>query len=466
MIQSMIQSNDADIIIVGGGISGTVCFRELSNSLPNAKTILLEARDRLGGRTCTEYVNIDGVSYPIDTGGQWLGAQHKNMLDIVKEMNLELLDQSFPSSSSSSSSSSSLVEICYYQLKELDEDSKEQVRIFQNHMNNVHVQIQSDDNFDSTYYSNVSFYDEVIKYCTSIAAQEEFLFFLQTVLAIDPKKCSFLFFIYYVFIFSGGMEQLGDGPDGCQALKVKGGTQQISTYLANQGLKGENKVCLNSCINFIDYSKDLIEVRTTQGTTFNCKKLILALSPSLFSKHISFLPPLEDTRMKFYTTLVMGKAIKVIIVFDEAFWKLSTNKASKRVSEIGIVHNVFDTMVGPWPGLVCLITGNYANEYHEIENFETRRDLVLQQIKSIYSNYSEPKAYIEKDWIGEQYSGGCFASIVGTRGQAKDYEFLNKPIDNRIFLSCSESSEHYYGYMEGAAISGSKTALAISQQYS
>ena len=184
---------NVDILIVGGGISGTVCFRELSNLLPNAKTYLLEARDRLGGRTCTEYVNIDGNSYPIDTGGQWLGAEHKHMLDIVKEMKLELLDQCFPPPTSSSS----LVEVCYYQLKELDEDSKEQVKTFQNHMNNVFTQIQSNDNFDSTYYSNISFYDDVMKYCTSIAAQEEFLFFLQTVLAIDPRKCSFHLFWWY-----------------------------------------------------------------------------------------------------------------------------------------------------------------------------------------------------------------------------------------------------------------------------
>jgi monoamine oxidase len=82
----------------------------------------------------------------------------------------------------------------------------------------------------------------------------------------------------------------------------------------------------------------------------------------------------------------------------------------------------------------------------------------------MYSNYTEPKSYIEKDWISEQYSGGCFASIVGTSGLSKDYDFLSKPIDdNRIFISCSESSEHYYGYMEGAAVSGIKTALAVSQ---
>lgn len=385
------------------------------------------------------------------------------MLEIVKEMELELQDQCFPSSSSSSSS---LVEICCYKLKELDNESLKQVETFHLHMTSVYDAIKNNKEFDSTYYSNVSFYDEVCKYCTSISAQEEFLYFLQTVLAIDSKNCSFLFFVYYVFIFSGGVDQLGDGPDGNQALKVKGGTQQISNWLVKKGLKGNNRVLLKSPIKFIDYSKpDLIEVKTSESKSYFCKKLILALSPSLFSKKIVFNPPLEDERMKFYSTMVMGSVIKVIIVFEEAFWKSSTNTSSLRISEIGLVHNIFDTMVGSiYPGLVCLITGKYAIDYHEIKSLEQRKDLVLQQIKNLYSNYSEPIAYIEKDWIAEDYSGGCYAAVVGPGGLSKDYDWLRTPVDNRIFISCSESSENHYGYMEGAAQSARSVVKLVNEQ--
>ena len=50
----MINNEIIDVIIVGGGISGTYCFRELTKSLPLESTIyLLEARERFGGRMCT-----------------------------------------------------------------------------------------------------------------------------------------------------------------------------------------------------------------------------------------------------------------------------------------------------------------------------------------------------------------------------------------------------------------------------
>ena len=222
-----------DIIIIGGGISGAYCFRELSKSLSESSVYLFEARDRFGGRTCTSNVIIDdGDTFQVDVGGQWLGVKHTLMLDLCKEMSLELEEQAFPSSSSSSSS---LVEIAYYKLKELDNISKEEVKKFQDHMEKISILIKNNEKINSSYL-NISFYDELCKFCTSIYAQEEFLFFIQTVLAVDAKNCSFIFAIYYIYIYGDGMDDLGDGPEGSQALKVKGGMQQISEYLVNQSL--------------------------------------------------------------------------------------------------------------------------------------------------------------------------------------------------------------------------------------
>ena len=84
----------------------------------------------------------------------------------------------------------------------------------------------------------------------------------------------------------------------------------------------------------------------------------------------------------------------------------------------------------------------------------------------MYDNYVDPISYIEKDWISEQYSGGCFATIIGPDdgSNPNDYEYLRKPIDdddNRILISCSESSTKFYGYIEGAARSGKLTAETI-----
>ena len=55
-----------DVIVVGGGFAGVTAAREAS--LRGRSVLLLEARDRLGGRTWT----ADWHGYPIEYGGAWV----------------------------------------------------------------------------------------------------------------------------------------------------------------------------------------------------------------------------------------------------------------------------------------------------------------------------------------------------------------------------------------------------------
>ena len=55
-----------DVVVVGGGLSGLAAARRLREA--GLSVAVLEARNRLGGRTCT--VEVDGR--PVDVGGQWV----------------------------------------------------------------------------------------------------------------------------------------------------------------------------------------------------------------------------------------------------------------------------------------------------------------------------------------------------------------------------------------------------------
>src|SRR5256885_8853307 len=59
---------ETDVAIVGAGLAGLVAARELHAA--GASVAVLEARDRVGGRTLNEPL---GDGQVVEGGGQWLG---------------------------------------------------------------------------------------------------------------------------------------------------------------------------------------------------------------------------------------------------------------------------------------------------------------------------------------------------------------------------------------------------------
>ena len=59
-------SEEADVIVVGGGIAGLITARELGRK--GLRVTVLEARDRLGGRVWTDH----RLGRDLEIGGTWL----------------------------------------------------------------------------------------------------------------------------------------------------------------------------------------------------------------------------------------------------------------------------------------------------------------------------------------------------------------------------------------------------------
>ena len=74
-----------DVAVVGAGLSGLVAARELVRE--GLDVVVLEARDRPGGRTHTS--EVGGVI--VDLGGEWVDEAHSEMKDLVRELGLGLV---------------------------------------------------------------------------------------------------------------------------------------------------------------------------------------------------------------------------------------------------------------------------------------------------------------------------------------------------------------------------------------
>src|SRR3954454_914463 len=73
---------DADVCVVGAGYAGLTAARRLVQG--GRSVVVLEARDRVGGRVWTEH--LPGNNAPIDRGGGWLAPYHDRIYALAAEM--------------------------------------------------------------------------------------------------------------------------------------------------------------------------------------------------------------------------------------------------------------------------------------------------------------------------------------------------------------------------------------------
>jgi monoamine oxidase len=80
--------HDADVIIVGAGISGMIAARRVAEA--GLTPLVLEADERVGGRILTEEA-VPGV--PIELGAQWIGDTHHRMFALAAELGVDTYPQ-------------------------------------------------------------------------------------------------------------------------------------------------------------------------------------------------------------------------------------------------------------------------------------------------------------------------------------------------------------------------------------
>src|SRR5580704_10266942 len=73
-------AREADVCIVGAGLAGLTAARRLSEA--GQSVVVLEARDRVGGRTWTQ-TSTSGV--PVDMGACFIGPNHDQLRSLAKE---------------------------------------------------------------------------------------------------------------------------------------------------------------------------------------------------------------------------------------------------------------------------------------------------------------------------------------------------------------------------------------------
>ncbi|NUQ78561.1 MAG: flavin monoamine oxidase family protein [Polyangiaceae bacterium] len=440
-----------DVVVIGAGLAGLTAARELVRR--GRSVVVLEARDRVGGRTLSHTTSLGDV---IDLGAQWIGPTQDRMEALCKELGVETFPQHNKGTKilslggSISTYEGSIPALPIFSLLSLDRTIKRLEALCREvPLEAPHRAPRAAEwdgmTVESWKRANVSTWRTRAVVDVAVGA----------VFAADPSEISFLHFLFYLRS-GGGLLRLTEITGGAQQTRIVPGAQTISKRLA-EGL-GE-RVRIEAPVRSIRQDGAGVVVRSDRGC-HRAKYCIAAVPPALAGR-IDFDPPLPAIRDQLTQRMPLGSVAKHIAIYKKPFWR-ERGLSGEAVVDKGPIKVVFDDSPadGSHGALLGFLVGSDARGWGR-RPMEERRRAVLDEFARLFGPEARAcEEHIEKDWGEEVWSRGCFAGLMAPGTWTSFGEALREPA-GRIHWAGTETAVRWNGYMEGAVESGERAAKEV-----
>lgn len=464
-----------DIAILGGGMAGLNCANHLLNSGLAFK--VFEGSKRLGGRILTHYNDSMQLGIFPEFGGDFIDSDHKDMLDLAKEFNLEVIDLI-----KEQEENNWIKDVYFFDNRKISE--KEVIKEFKK----IVPQLTKDkaalgENYDtqeaikldntplSVYLSGLKC-KQWLKDLLDAAFVAEF--------GLDCDQQSTLNMLDLIETDTNqGFKVFGDSDE---RYRIKGGNSLLIQKLSEK--IGDKNILLNYMVTQIDQQEDhTYRITFENGETIRSKSVVCTIPFTILRNLKLNLKDMSEQKRMCIDQLGYGNNTKLVLGYDGQPWRSKKNNAMGYLFTKDITNGwdagVNKTENNPNGAYVAFFGGTFSQQLCD-ESFKNpmappthvwrtelpdkRVNALVDRIDKIFVHSKEKfkGKHVFVNWIEYPYVKASYTCYKpGQWTTMAGMESL--PVGN-FFFAGEHCSQMFQGFMNGAAESGREVASLVTSK--
>ncbi len=427
--------NEAEVIVIGAGIAGLAAARSIAEA--GRRVIVVEARDRVGGRILTTKLGrVDAV----ELGAEFVHGEPPELCSLLQEaraQRVELQGSQLCWRNGSLSVCSALLEHEFQWIEALKD-------------------WQGDD---------CSFADYLNRVSVPEATRLRLVDYVEGFNAADHRAIGVRCL--------GKQQSAEDAIKGHRIYRISGGYRQIPEFLAEALKRAGGRVLLGASVTAVDWRRGAIEIefeRNGQRSRLRGSKGIVTLPLGvLLTEGVHFRPRPERV-FEAAARLRMGTVQRTVLEFRIPFWINGADGLVEPLSKLSFLYstgNAPSVWWTPFPEehsrLTAWTGGPRANSLPQ-----SRGELERHLLSELARIFKRDAADIRKqfvgsfthDWQHDPFSLGAY-SYVTVNGENAS-ETMTEPHDQTLYFAGEHTDiTGHWGTVHGALRSGLRAACQV-----
>ena len=440
-----------DTIIVGAGVTGLTAAWRLTES--GQDVVVLEARDRVGGRLRSE----DHNGSPFEIGGQWVSPDQDALIDLLAELGLETYARHRSGDSLYVDRAGEAHRFAGEDLPVGELTAKEIDRVI-GVLDALAAQMDPDRPWEhpqAAELDRTTFAQWLDAQTDDVEARDNIALYLGPAMLTKPTYAFSALTAVLMAASAGSFSHLVDA-DFILDRRVVGGLASVPAELA---ARLGDRVRLGADVTHVEWDASGATV-TVDGVQLRAAHVVLALPPT-HVRRIRITPELPAELRHAREHQSFGLVIKVQAEYDTPFWR-EEGLSGTGFAPYGLVHEVYDnTPADAATGtLVGFVSDLSADDLGRLGD-EERRARVLASLASYFGERAlAPRTYVESDWQHQELTGGAYATSFDVGSLTRYGAALHTPV-GPIRFGSSDVAGLGFQHVDGAVRVGGRLAREI-----